>query len=396
MVVHSSLRILTSFVVVAFSAQWATNVVRADFIPLGDLLPNPAVSSRAWAVADDGSVAGEGFSTFQESFYWTSLDGMVGLGDIPGGANASVAHGISDAGTIVVGEGNISGLVRPYRWTDAGGIVDLGKLAGGSNISRAWGISGDGTLIVGESGSTAAGIGSTEAFRWTQAGGMVGLGDLSGGAFLSKAFAATEDGSVIVGSGTSASGVEAFRWTQAGGMAGLGDLTGGAFSSSATDVSSDGTVVVGASFSTSGRQAFMWTQATGMFGLGELVGGTFDSFARSVSGDGTLVVGTSVGSNGAIGNAFIWDAVNGMRDLKTVLINDYGETNLTGWFLRDATGISTNGRYITGYGTNPGGAVEAWLVDLGASLAVPEPTSLALIVLGLPALIIAARRKQSR
>lgn len=368
--------------------------VRADFIPLGDL-PSafPAqFSSRAFAVSNDGTVVGNGFSTFQEASRWTSGGGMVGLGDLPGGFNSSIAYGVSDDGAIVAGEGNALTL-RAFEWTSGGGIVNLGKLTGGSNLSRASGVSGDGTVIVGESGSTAAGIGQTEAFRWTRAGGMAALGDLTGGTFQSKAFAASSDGSVIVGSGTSASGGEAFLWTQTGGMFGLGDLPGGVFGSAATDVSADGSVVVGGGTSGSGQEAFRWTQAGGMVGLGDLPGGAFRSVARGVSGDGNLIIGESTGSNGTLGNAFLCDSTNGMRDLKTVLVNDYGYTNLTGWFLMNATGVSTNGRYITGYGQNPDGRIEAWLVDFGPAVGVPEPSSLMLILSGVPGGLRILRRK---
>ena len=62
-----------------------------------------------------------------------------------------------------------------YRWTQIDGMVGLGDLPGGEFRSEAHGVSYDGSVIVGSSYSTA---GRREAFRWTQADGMSGLGDL--------------------------------------------------------------------------------------------------------------------------------------------------------------------------------------------------------------------------
>ena len=47
------------------------------------------------------------------------------------------------------------------------------------------------------------------------------------------------------------------------------------------------------------------------------LGGGAYSAALDASADGSIVVGVS-------GKAFIWDTHNGMRELKDVLVNDYG------------------------------------------------------------------------
>jgi len=38
--------------------------------------------------------------------------------------------------------------------------------------------------------------------------------------------------------------------------------------------------------------------------------------------------------------------------------------DIKGWTLTRATAVSDDGRSIVGYGTNPGGQVEAWLLRL--------------------------------
>jgi probable HAF family extracellular repeat protein len=62
-----------------------------------------------------------------------------------------------------------------------------------------------------------------------------------------------------------------------------------------------------------------------MQGLGKLSGDDYAG-ASDVSANGSIVMGYSDQK------AFIWDAGNGMRNLKTVLSNDYG-LNLSGWQL---------------------------------------------------------------
>jgi hypothetical protein len=52
-----------------------------------------------------------------------------------------------------------------------------------------------------------------------------------------------------------------------------------------------------------------------------------------------------------------------MRNLHTVLVNDYG-LNLTGWQLSSARGVSPDGTFIVGNGINPSGQYEAWLASL--------------------------------
>jgi uncharacterized membrane protein len=133
-----------------------------------------------------------------------------------------------------------------------------------------------------------------------------------------------------------------------------------------------------------------------MVGLGDLAGGAFSSTATGVSGDGSVVVG--IGYTGApayLGlEAFIWDATNGMRNLKSVLATDFGlGAALTGWTLASAEGVSADGLTIVGFGVNPSGGIEAWVADLHtAASGVPEPSTLILMGAGLAALAAWRRR----
>ena len=165
------------------------------------------------------------------------------------------------------------------------------------------------------------------------------------------------------------------------------DLDGGLYSY-AEAVSADGAVIVGDGESSPGRQAFRWTGEGGMVGLGDLPGGDFRSFARDVSADGSIVVGLSHTGQGPTGNeAFIWDQAHGMRNLRDVLVDEFG-LDLGGWTLLTAQGISAEGERIVGIAANPQGDHEAWIAQ------IPEPGTLVLLIAALA--LPAARRRSPR
>ena len=385
------------FVFVVLAGHQMT--MASSFRPLGDL-PGGDFRSVARDVSADGSVVvGHSDSALvdpgfgREAFRWTRRDGMIALGDLPGGSFSSGALAISNDGKVVVGSGTSGRLGREaFRWTEGTGMVGLGELPGGHVGSTAHGVSADGSVIVGTSGSVFSGtVLDDEAFRWTSGTGMTGLGDLEGGDPFSEGADVSADGSIVVGLSESALGIEAYRWTSQGGMTGLGDLPGGLFGSGA--VTSDGSVIVGTSGSASGPEAYRWTAGTGMVGLGDLPGGQFSSSATDVSDDGSIVVGRSrVGRFSNQDAAFVWDEVHGMRSIQELLI-DAG-IDLTGWSLTGASGISSDGFVIVGTGLNPDGKTEAWWADLkGVPGFVPEPASFTVFACG--GLILDLRRRRS-
>jgi probable HAF family extracellular repeat protein len=336
---------------------------------------------------------------------------FVGLGDLPGGIYQSVPYDVSDDGSVVVGRSRTTDFGdEAFRWTQATGMVRMADQVGGhfNTVGTAYGVSADGSVIVGVGRLTPPGtFGGTEAFRWTEAGGFVGLGDLPGGVYFSEAIGVSADGAIIAGSSSEngpfaqpiehtvrwSSGMMAnlgglggaysypgaisgdgstiigisdtkeYRWTQATGMVALtpgDDFTTARF----FGLSHDGSVMVGGGNSTNGFEAFRWTQAGGFVGLGDLPGGAFASYASAVSGDGSIIVGT--GRTGSGDRAAIWDAAHGMRDLRDVLVTDFGlGASLDGWVLTTVQAISSDGKFIVGYGTNPNTATyEAWLANL--------------------------------
>jgi probable HAF family extracellular repeat protein len=346
----------------------------SSFVGLGDL-PGSAFYSAAHGVSADGTAA-VGYSATDlgwEAFRWTPAGGMVSIGIL--GGNESYAFATSANGSVVVGTSDIDDFnTIAFRWGPATGLVSLGDFPGGQLGSAARAVSADGSVVAGDGQTDLGG----EAFRWTESDGMVSLGDLPGGATSSVATGISADGSIVVGMGASSLDTEAFIWTAEGGMVGLGLLYDDSVSSWARAISLDGSVVVGGDANSLGRsEAFFWTSTTGMVGIGDLPGGFFSSQAMATSADGRIVVGRGTTATGE--EAFLWSEETGMRPLREILEGDYG-LDLTGWILTEATGVSADGRTIVGTGRNPFGSTEAWVAT------VPEPSTGILVLAGIAAL----------
>ena len=188
---------------------------------------------------------------------------------------------------------------------------------------------------------------------------FTGLGDVAGGVFNSRANAISGDGQWVVGNATGASGPVAFRWSLATGLEEIGPGT-------ANGVSDDGSVVVGGSQFGSGPEAYRWTAAGGMAPLGDLPGGGFRSQANAVSADGSIVVGRgdsgrTEGSRVATGEAFRWDAQNGMVSIVAPVVD-----HTFGDFFSGARAISASGDVVTGGSTiRHGDTPFAWTAGTG-------------------------------
>ena len=296
----------------------STTIIREAFVwtqetglvGLGDL-PGGEFRSSAHGVSDDGLIiVGQGASVEgREAFRWTQETGMVGLSDLPGGKFESVAQAVTPDGSIIVGDSQSPLGKEAFKWelndpiTGSGTMIGLGMLPGGSNRSVAWAMSGDGEVIVGD-GFNASG--NNEAFIWkTSIGEMQSLRDVLVTEFglvtalegwtLTLADGVSADGTTYTGYGINPAGnIEAWiarATTSSAFFSGLGDLPGGDFFSIAFGISDDGSVVVGESSSREGREAFRWTMESGMIGLGDLPGGAFDSAAIKASVNGSIVVG---------------------------------------------------------------------------------------------------------
>jgi MYXO-CTERM domain-containing protein len=379
------------------------------------------LSSEATAVSADGSVIVGVTTNSQavEAFRWTAKGGLTGLGDLPGNDFLSKASGVSADGAIVVGTGNYSAGGGPhpvtgeaFRWTAMDGMVGLGDVPGGIGCSRAAAISADGSTIVGR-GDAQASFQAEDmgvAYRWTATGGMTALGFLPGGSTFSAAAAVSADGSVVVGQSRSAADVEAFRWTPSGGMRSLGFVSPLHTGSVANAVSADGAIVVGiglSNLSSVPPEAFIWDQARGMQSVAKVLQGFGIDLGNwrlqdvaGVSADGRTIVGTGVSPEG---HAEAWLArlpemivpVAGDTDLDgkvdimdvAVLQTKYGATSGATWADGDFDGNGTVDIFdVVAMQIHYGQGVAA------APAPVPEPSTMVLAAIGLVALAAWRRR----
>lgn len=376
----------------------------AVFVPLGDL-PSGPFSSWAAGISSDGSTivgAGTAFGPLQrdqfEAVRWGAPDFLIEPLLQPYGQVeiSSFATAVSAEGRLVFGHSfdplQAPTLSLPFRWSQASGFVQI-PLSSGLVAAIPSDTSVDGSVTVGAGRKSDLNL---AAFRWTEQAGMELLGNLPTDPRqheYSVAAGVSADGRVVVGESSSGLTTEAFRWAPETGLVGLGTLPGENQFSRATDVSSDGLIVVGGSTSAkapSSLEAFRWTAEEGMVGLGMLDVSDSSSTAEFTSSDGRLVFGVSrrfvIDATTELttvqDRSFVWDERRGLKDFVVALREEPGLSSVfRGWQDIRPTAISNNAKILVGWGTNPDGNTEAWLVRLDRSLGVPELESRVLALL---------------
>lgn len=367
-------------------------------MPIGHLPTGPDFNAAS-AVSDNGVAVGNSdIAGGYVAFRWTQATGIQSIGDLPGGDINTEAIDISADGSVVVGFGLTASGYEAYRWTTGGGFEALG-FNGSDTQSFAFGISADGSTVVGRSD----GVASAQAVRWTASEGIVPLGILPGGTF-SSANAASADGSIIGGASSSTASkasfasAEAVRWDNdvlsSMNFTYTDPFSGNqlVYDASVEAISADGSVMA---LNTPG-DAYRWTADTGFTKIPRVMDGNFSHGmnAIDISGDGQIIVGAA-NANNLIANRFerasIWTPSTGQLYLQDYL-NGLGVTGFSGWTLFQATSVSPNGRYIAGFGLNPSGKVEGYVVDL---MVVPEPSALALAGVGALGLLVQRVRRRA-
>ncbi len=330
----------------------------ADFTVIDGFITEGRPFSEANGVSEDGSTV-VGMSSTDDgiisAFRW--VDGQTtNLGALPAVGPNSAGEGISGDGNVLVGRGrtvdeNGAPINGAWWWTEENGIQDLGRPS-----TAALDASFDGSVIIGQAVSDNSG-----SFRWTAETGaeLIPALVVSGETGTTTAYAISSNGEVIVGKSSQIP----FRWTEATGTVSLGDFQGEAY-----DVTPDGRIIVGnGDFSGENapflNEAFRWTEDGGVVALGLIPGHSGYSRAKAISSNGSIIVGTSADSGLSEIKAFIWDASNGMRDLQTVLENEYN-VDLGDLTLTSANGVSADGNIIVGRAEDSAGYPRAWLVNL--------------------------------
>lgn len=363
---------------------------QARFEAVGAFSDGTYVTDAKAVSADGSTVVGSGPSGYGwMAFRWTRTGGLIPI------AEMTEARGVSRDGSIVVG-------IYPYGttavWSQGGGVQSLAQFRGnhGPTDSTATASADDGNGVAGlhpayasvKRGFLEVGI------NWYWLDPLSDPNRVHGLLRVLGPEAVSADGRVIVGAATRRSSWswstlygEAFRWELVANAAGgarveivfpddaaaihptitsdsefqYGNVL---YKSQATDVTPDGAFVVGTRYSTTPfpeyapiAVAFRWSRSLGVQLLGTLPGALSDSRAYGVNGTGAIVVGASQG------RAFRWTP-NSMRDLRSVLIDDYGlGDELRDWTLSVATDISDDGRTIVGNGSHAG-VRKAWIATL--------------------------------
>ena len=361
----------------------------ASFELLGEFSDPAYPTSHAYAVSADGDVVvGYGGRAIYNyaPFRWTSAEGLVDFAGVIR-AGAGRAQDVSADGSVVVGGvWYDDGPGGAFRWTEQEGVVFLPKPPEWEHYATAaTSVSADGSVIV---GVAIEGEFSERLFRWTEPEGMVDLGPVHGsGDFRPRV---SDDGSAIVAMYPLQG---AFRWTEATGPVYLGIPPGAEGYPFACDISGDGSVIVGSvdydGPSDSSPRAFRWTEQDGfdlLFGEPYYSG---TSAAKAISADGSTIAGYFMGYEQT---AFIWDAAHGPRSLSRVLLDEYG-LNIhdyvvdLGW----PNALSADGRVIVGTGKS-----EATRDYMAWRALIPEPSTTVLLLTGLLAGMLFARRNRNR
>jgi probable HAF family extracellular repeat protein len=342
--------------------------------------------SVATGVSDDGSVV-VGYSVnanevnirypkpktdsweSQRGFIWTSSSGARDLGSL--GLERTRANAVSGDGKVVVGfyyTGSYS--QRAFRWSADSGMKDLGTL--GIDWVEAFDVSKDGSVIVGYSCASGWAV---YGFRWTEQTGMVKLDTLPGYRFAS-AQGVSEDGAKIAGLAIKDAApdshiTQAVIWTSSG-IRGLGSISN--WYSQGLGISADGSTVIGILHNGTWPdpylypyRSFIWQEYKGMRVI-ETLGGNRTWVFHAVTRYGTEVFGASQNSNGEW-RAFVWSENEGIRDLNLI----YKDIIPSGWVLRAVYDCSPDGRFLVGMAEGPSGVIRAFLLD--RKVTAPTQTS---------------------
>lgn len=256
-------------------------------------------------------------------------------------------------------------------WTGFGMIPGIGQQID-AEVSSGWGVSGDGRSVVGL-GWTTLGTADTHAMQWTEGVGIIDLGSNAVGQ-SARANGVNYDGSVVAGWQDGAgrqgaawvNGVEELIFTNTGGAA-----------LEAQAVSGDGVYVTG--FGVGGfvapGNAYRYNTVTNIYEvLPNLdVGAQRTMAGYAINDDGSAIVGGTWGFGPAtFGNAFIWQ-----EGIGTMTINEYldglGIAYEAGYTFNFASGISSDGEWLTGWGRSLTTGAGSWIVH------IPSPASLSLI-----------------
>lgn len=307
----------------------------------------------ATGVNDDGWVSGyDG-----RALLWRPGHELLDLGSFGScaGSCSNRANAINPLGQVAGFTWSAAqGAYRAFSWQIGTGLVDLGDLSGGANASRAEAINATG-LAAGQ---------ATGQFNNHPTYGFLSFGhaavfdlevlppfDLEAHpeGTLNSIARGINDLGETVGDRQTSSGWRAIFWNDSGLPFDLGDAwlaSGGpaAVNTFARDINNVGQVALQVPLGSGGNGAALWHPGGGFTLIGQV--GSFDTGAQAVNDAGT-VVGTAAAAGAAGQQAFVWSFSDGLHTLSSRL--DAGSAS---WQIVSASGISEDG-LIVGRGRHP-------------------------------------------
>ena len=383
------LRGLLVITLAAIVGWWGSNVRAEGVYILTDLGAIPGgISSRGMALNNSGRVTGSGdvADGFQHAFKGTAGD-LEDLGTL--GGRSSLGRAINNSGAIAGESWSLQPSGQAIRGFvtggDGEGMRELAGFGGGSGYTTAYGLNNAGSVV----GAATDSYGILHAALWESGNGPASdLGSLVGyGA--SQAFGINDQGDIVGVSDSSGFVRRATRWRVQDGQITREDfgslVPGGA--SLAVGVNKSGQIA-GSSTAIGGMShAFLYEDGQGMRDLHDasaFLG--FSSQALGLNDSGTVVGQLRRGVSDL--RAFVWSDGLGMRDLNDLLDPQTGQ----GWALTSAQGINAAGQ-IVGIGRF-NGRERGFLLSPSRIFAVPEPSTIALLLSGLGATAFARLRKR--
>jgi hypothetical protein len=294
-------------------------------------------------------------------FTWTMQDGLTEIG---GGCDAGQVS-IAPDGSMITGTApDADGFCEAAKWIGGQDWQVMGSEPGavpcGSSLSSSW--DNNGTTAVGLfwRAQVCRAVGGT----WDLASGTAGpaletiVPDRA-----TRGNGITDDGSIIVGWQDAEDGSRlASRWI--GGVHEFIVDAAGHYYGEVTGTNSNGSVMWGAAYQYDGTGR-AWLYRNGEF-LPMGVGGVGRNVQSSVSGateDGSVAVGVATDFDLFKRDGWIWQAKKGFQKFSDFLKGQ----SANGWTELLPAAISRDGRFIAGWGTNPDGTPQAFIVDLKAT-----------------------------
>lgn len=349
----------------------APSVCAQQIIDLGDLGGGYSYASQ---INDSGQIVGISSNSSGNSTAFLYSNGtMSSLGTL--GGTTSFALAINSSGQVVGYSTTSSGNTNAFLYS-GGTMTNLGTFGG--TTSEAYSINNSGQVV----GLSMTSAGNYNAFLYS-GGTTTNLGTLGG--TTAVAYGINNSGQITGYSTTSAGNSNAFLYSS-GTMTSLGTLGNGTASSTGTAINNLGQVA-GSSTLFNGGPPHLFIDSNGsMTDLGRITGDNF--FPRFIS-DSDEITGWYYPSSTSAQHAFLYSSGTGLVDLNvlyaSLLVSGTGsQTGFTS--LGSANSVNNSGD-IVGYGNYWNGTTNLTEAFLLTPLAVPEPSTWALLLTGMILLI---------